>query len=252
VKVIIFLTFWQGLTIAFMVKMGIIKDSKFGIQKASVFTDSKLKKESNYSANNVALALQDFLLCIEMPFFAILHAYAFPWTDYDDSRLSSRVPLPHAVRDALGIKDIIQDAYHTFARTPVIRRRRMANTDPWGDLEDDFNETSFLQGSHGYYLNQDSVSDVCSLEFPDEEDSDTEKDYQQSRLLEFGDCNFPVLHADPRFAHPPSVQIRLRSQAQDFNDKVRNSSLEELSKNKVPLQFRSPQQSSSSVPQLSE
>ncbi|KAI8930164.1 hypothetical protein BC831DRAFT_440712, partial [Entophlyctis helioformis] len=46
----------------------------------------------------MALALQDIFICFEMPFFALAHMRAFPWTDYDDSRLSSRVTLRHAIK----------------------------------------------------------------------------------------------------------------------------------------------------------
>ncbi|KAI8593459.1 organic solute transporter subunit alpha/Transmembrane protein [Geranomyces variabilis] len=75
VKSIVFLTFYQGLGVAFLVWAGVIHDSE------------------GYSSAHFALALQDFLICLEMPFLALLHRYAFPWTDYNDRRLSSRVPL---------------------------------------------------------------------------------------------------------------------------------------------------------------
>ena len=50
--------------------------------------------------------------------FALGHLYAFSHHDYDESRLSARVPLIHSLRDAFGVNDIIQDSYHTFKGTP--------------------------------------------------------------------------------------------------------------------------------------
>lgn len=105
VKMIIFLTFWQGMIVAFLVKLGFITGNE------------------TYSTNNMALAIQDLLITLEMPFFAIYHAYAFPWTDYDDSRLSSRLLLNWAFKDALGVKDIIQDAYHVFKGTLFLQNQ---------------------------------------------------------------------------------------------------------------------------------
>ncbi|KAJ3219223.1 hypothetical protein HDU67_002219 [Dinochytrium kinnereticum] len=59
------------------------------------------------------------LLAILAVLFKVAGVYheAFPWEDYDDSRLSSRIALPHAIRDVFGIKDILQDYYHTLRGT---------------------------------------------------------------------------------------------------------------------------------------
>ena len=211
---IIFLTFWQGLGIAFLIRMGFISDS------------------ANYTANNKALAIQDFLICIEMPFFAIFHAYAFPWTDYNDSRLSSRMLLLYALRDVLGVKDVLQDTYHTFIgttfRQPVYLRDP---SDIWGDLDFD---TAYEEYSEGDPLNQgrrtNYLNPETSLEFPEQEDAETELDYEQARLLEFGDYNFPVVHSDPRFAHPPTVRYRIEESALGFTQRLEDESREFLTR----------------------
>ncbi|KAI8833743.1 organic solute transporter Ostalpha-domain-containing protein [Chytridium lagenaria] len=115
VKAIIFFSFWQGLALSFFVWAGVIKG-----------------KEEKYSANNIATALQDLLILLEIVPLAFLHWHAFPWEDYDDSRLSSRIALPHAIRDVFGIKDIVQDYYHIirgttfhFAEEQNARRRKV-------------------------------------------------------------------------------------------------------------------------------
>ncbi|KAK6099191.1 hypothetical protein MT418_8444 [Batrachochytrium dendrobatidis] len=238
VKAIIFLTFWQGLIVAMLVAVGAISGSD---------------QDKEYSANNIALALQDTILCFEMPFFAWLHFYAFPWTDYDDRRLSSRVTLRYAVRDALGIKDLIQDTYFTFVDPPDFTRplrhpthRSWAETHTvahWiEDDEDGLPSSYYGQQSASYssssilaarserqhigpsrqgklYLESDDETDMTPLEFLDPDDEE-EIDYAQSRELMFGDFNFPVVHEDPRYQHPPQVRRIIEQHATDFNAQV--------------------------------
>ncbi|KAI8825289.1 organic solute transporter subunit alpha/Transmembrane protein [Fimicolochytrium jonesii] len=74
VKSIVFLTFYQGLGIAFLVWAGWIHDSE------------------EYTVSRLAQLLQDCLVCLEMPFLAALHWYAFPWTDYNDERYITYFP----------------------------------------------------------------------------------------------------------------------------------------------------------------
>ena len=51
-----------------------------------------------------------------MPAFAILHWYAFSWHDYADKTISAaRMPIRYALRDAFGIRDLIEDTKLTFA-----------------------------------------------------------------------------------------------------------------------------------------
>lgn len=205
VKMIIFLTFWQGMAVAFLVKLGFIRGNEI------------------YSTNNMSLAIQDLLITLEMPFFAIYHAFAFPWTDYDDSRLSSRVLLNWAIKDALGVKDIFQDAYHVFKGT--LFSAKSFPDDIWNDIpcdsQDEFNESSRLLHSNSNISYTSHNFERCdSLEFPDGEDPETENDYLQSRQLEFGDPCFPVYHSDPRFANPPSVQARMTRHAEEFYSRV--------------------------------
>jgi hypothetical protein len=206
---IIFLTFWQGMAVAFLEKMGFIRGSGM------------------YSTSNMALAIQDLLITLEMPFFAIYHAFAFPWTDYDDSRLSSRLLLNWAIKDALGVKDIVQDAYHVFKGT--LFSAKSFPGDVWNDfpcdLQDDLSESSRLLNSPSnisYSSRNFEINE--SLEFPDGEDEETENDYAQSRKMEFGDPCFPVHHSDPRFANPPSVQARMKRNAEEFYSRVDSNS----------------------------
>ncbi|KAF9436147.1 hypothetical protein BGZ76_004715 [Entomortierella beljakovae] len=66
----------------------------------------------------IAVAIQDFLICIEMVGAAMGHWYAFSHKDYFEKEITSgRMPIYYAFRDACGIKDIIQDSLDTLQGT---------------------------------------------------------------------------------------------------------------------------------------
>lgn len=98
IKLIIFASYWQGFFLSILVWLGAIPDDVKG-----------------YTKDNLAAAIQDALICIEMPAFAIAHWYAFSWYDFaDDSISSARMNLSHALKDACGVKDLIEDSKETF------------------------------------------------------------------------------------------------------------------------------------------
>ena len=98
IKGIIFASYWQGFFLSILVWLGAIPDDVPG-----------------YSPNNLAAAIQDGLICFEMPLFAIAHWYAFSWHDYADPTISAaRLPVKYAMRDAFGAQDLIQDTKETF------------------------------------------------------------------------------------------------------------------------------------------
>jgi hypothetical protein len=101
IKGIIFASYWQGFFLSILVWLGAIPDVN-----------------SDYSADNVAAAIQDAAICFEMPIFAIAHWYAFSWHDYADRTISdARMPVKFALRDAFGPRDLIEDAKETFYGT---------------------------------------------------------------------------------------------------------------------------------------
>jgi hypothetical protein len=152
-------------------------------------------QDDEYENHNQAQMIQDILLCLEMPLFAWMHWYAFPWTDYDDKRLSSRLLFPFAVRDALGIKDIVFDTKLTFANL-------------------------FTQSLSGNFGDQDEIEPILhstvnygdSIEFS--LDPTEEVEYRKSRNLVFGDFHYPVFHQDWR--NPPAVQAAVDSFTESF------------------------------------
>jgi hypothetical protein len=102
IKGIIFFSFWQGFGVSILVAAGIIK--QIGPVRDEEF---------------ISLAVQDLLICLEMPLFALGHAYAFSPKDYIDpfSSYQSRLPAYYALRDAIGMYDVISDSLTTIRGT---------------------------------------------------------------------------------------------------------------------------------------
>lgn len=97
VKLIIFASYWQGFFLSILVWLGVIHDVGY------------------YTPDNIARAVQDVLICFELPGFAMAHWYAFSWKDYADSTISAaRMPVYYAFRDSFGIRDLVEDSKQTF------------------------------------------------------------------------------------------------------------------------------------------
>lgn len=98
IKLIIFASYWQGFFLSILQFAGAIPNNVPG-----------------YTPDNLAAAIQDALICCEMPLFAVAHWYAFSWQDYADVTISAaRMPVKFAMRDAFGIRDLIEDTKETF------------------------------------------------------------------------------------------------------------------------------------------
>ncbi len=102
VKGLVFLTFWQGLAISILVAIGWLKS-------VGPVGDPEY----------LSLAVQDMLICLEMPIFALLHQYAFSYKDYIDpfSTQQARLPVLYAARDAIGMYDVWNDSLTTIRGT---------------------------------------------------------------------------------------------------------------------------------------
>lgn len=99
VKGILFFSFWQSILISILVSAGAIK-------KLGPYTDKE----------HIALGLTDCLICLEMPFFAIAHQYAFSSSDFVNPNAMSvaRLRIYYAFRDAFGLKDVVEDSKATL------------------------------------------------------------------------------------------------------------------------------------------
>lgn len=124
VKGVIFFSFWQGLTISILVATGLITKSKL-CTKTNVLVGGVVN-DSHLSA-----ALQDTLICLEMPIFAVAHTYAFSFKDYVEppKRLAGRMPFLYALRDSFGMGDVFSDTMSTIHGTEYSYQRYEPNND---------------------------------------------------------------------------------------------------------------------------
>ncbi|OAV87185.1 hypothetical protein PTTG_00652 [Puccinia triticina 1-1 BBBD Race 1] len=101
IKGVIFFSFWQGFGISILVALGILKSTR-------------------YPTETLSIAIQDTLICFEMPLFSILHLYAFSHKDFVEPNVAycGRLPFIHAFRDSiLGFKDVLEDTVMTLRGT---------------------------------------------------------------------------------------------------------------------------------------
>ncbi|KAK4103580.1 DUF300-domain-containing protein [Parathielavia hyrcaniae] len=214
VKLVIFASYWQGFLLSVLVWLGAIPDQVEG-----------------YTPDNLAAAIQDFLICIEMPAFAVAHWYAFSWHDFADNRIATaRMPVPYAARDAFGILDLIQDTKETFkgdkyayrlfdsgdkimaheaSRSRLarikdgMRYERGGKGKYWIPRPDEINQTTPLLGANGGPSRRNgSLSPHTNSLDELVLDPDEELLYENARKLEFGDWNYPVITA----SEPASVR----------------------------------------------
>ncbi|KAI8629214.1 DUF300-domain-containing protein [Xylariaceae sp. FL1651] len=213
IKLIIFASYWQGFLLSILVWLGAIPDDI-----------------PEYTPDNLAAAIQDALICIEMPAFALAHWYAFSWHDYADNTISSaRMPVKYALRDAFGIVDLIEDSketfrgdkysYRVFDSTGKIiahedsssrfarlkdgmRYKRGGEAKYWipkpGEVRGEMSAETPLLNPNGRPSGADtSPSKYTEGLIPETVlDSDDESLYGKARELEFGDWNYPVITAN--------------------------------------------------------
>lgn len=221
VKAIVFFTFWQGLVISALVSTGLVHLG------------------DGLSEEHTAVALQDSVICIELLVAAIAHWYAFTYSDYiPEHGTIVRLKLYYAIRDAIGIKDIILDSvetysgdqynYRTFepvsvgAVTEIGRKNRLkaglrfssgGQHKYWLDNQArGSSATSRLlddaesPGSHEYIPTVDLSFDSVIL------DSEAESLYDSSRHFTFGDYNIPTIEtpSTPTRRYSPSLSGQRR------------------------------------------
>ncbi|KAL1953968.1 hypothetical protein VTO42DRAFT_1884 [Malbranchea cinnamomea] len=216
VKLIIFASYWQGFFLSILQWLGALDNGLPG-----------------YTPDNLAAAIQDSLICFEMPVFALTHWYAFSWHDYADSSISAaRMPVKYALRDAFGIRDLIEDSKMTFRGEQYqyrffdsgdhvmpheesnsrlarvmdgMRYERGGKGKYWIPKPGQVNSRTPLLGSgslssrssHNFRSSNTANINRATTEIEDVRlDDEDERLFESARLLEFGDWNYPVITAN--------------------------------------------------------
>jgi Organic solute transporter Ostalpha len=86
VKALVFFTWWQSLFISIIYQMNLIPHYH-------------ASNESEWTSEDVAKGLQDYLICIEMFIGAIVHVFVFPHTDYLPEAVQARQQSLHPTRN---------------------------------------------------------------------------------------------------------------------------------------------------------
>lgn len=212
IKLIIFASYWQGFFLSILQFLGAIPNNVPG-----------------YSADNLAAAIQDALICFEMPLFAVAHWYAFSWHDYADVTISAaRLPVKYALRDSFGFMDLIEDTKETWRgaqydyRTYDSGDKIIAHEESNARVARMMQGMRYERGGKGKYWLPKSGEPNAKTPLlhnggaqgeapearghaheyraaePDWEvalDPDDERLFDKARALEFGDWNYPVITA---------------------------------------------------------
>ncbi|KAJ5773910.1 hypothetical protein N7457_008806 [Penicillium paradoxum] len=215
IKLIIFASYWQGFFLSILQWLG------------------ALGSVAGYTPNNLAAAIQDSLICFEMPIFAMAHWYAFSWHDYADPTISAaRLPVKYALRDAFGVRDLVEDTkltlrgenyeYRLFDSGDNIiphlesgsrvkrvmdgmRYERGGKAKYWIPKPGEANSRTPLlsgefseRGTRNERVSQTSRERFRSYSDVDETamDDEDERLFLNARALEFGDWNYPVVTAN--------------------------------------------------------
>ncbi|KAJ5084004.1 hypothetical protein NUU61_008583 [Penicillium alfredii] len=225
VKLIIFASYWQGFFLSILQWLGALSNGVAG-----------------YTPDNLAAAIQDSLICFEMPIFAIAHWYAFSWHDYADPTISAaRLPVKYAMRDAFGARDLVEDTRitlrgenygyrifdsgdniipHAESHSRVkrvmhgMRYERGGKAKYWIPKPGEANSrTPLLAGEESSHRSRSERGSRSSAdrfrsygEIEIALDDEDEQLFVNARALEFGDWNYPVITANqvPRDQQLPS------------------------------------------------
>ncbi|XP_068135380.1 transmembrane protein 184C [Hyperolius riggenbachi] len=111
VKLVVFVSFWQAVLIALMVKVGIISEDRVWDWK---------------TVKDVATGLQDFVICVEMFLAAIAHHFSFSYKPYvQEAEEGSCFDSFLAMWDISDIRADISEQVRNVGRTVMGRPRKM-------------------------------------------------------------------------------------------------------------------------------
>ena len=96
VKCVIFFTFWQGFILSILIATGVLSGG--GV----------------VTVGNVASAIQNFLVCVEMCGAAVMHRFYFPYEEFITTHTIRRNSVRSAMNDIFTVKDVLDDTRTAF------------------------------------------------------------------------------------------------------------------------------------------
>lgn len=100
VKAVVFFTYWQSMLILMLASLGVLHSTH------------------NYTEDELSVALQDFIVCIEMLVAAVAHHYAFSWRHFHDPEKETNRRMLPALIEAFNVTDVyLQDVRRLTGRS---------------------------------------------------------------------------------------------------------------------------------------
>uniref|UniRef100_A0A8C4S3I1 Transmembrane protein 184C n=1 Tax=Erpetoichthys calabaricus TaxID=27687 RepID=A0A8C4S3I1_ERPCA len=145
VKLVVFVSFWQAVFIALLVKVGFISETHTWDWD---------------SVEAVATGLQDFVICVEMFFAAIAHHYSFTYKPYvQEAEEGSCFDSFLAMWDFSDIRADISEQVRNVGRTVLGRPRKMY----FAEEQENNEHTGLLSGGGGGGGGPDLITDTTSM-----------------------------------------------------------------------------------------
>ncbi|KAM7419455.1 hypothetical protein PAMA_016529 [Pampus argenteus] len=139
VKMVVFVSFWQAVFIALLVKVGIISEERLWDWK---------------TVEAVATGLQDFIICVEMFLAAIAHHFSFTYKPYiQEAEEVSCFDSFMAMWDISDVRADISEQVRNVGRTVMGRPRKSY----FNEAQSDGERSGLLSSS-----SQDAIADVAS------------------------------------------------------------------------------------------
>ncbi|CAL5227331.1 g10272 [Coccomyxa viridis] len=110
VKAVVFLTYWQGVAIAILSWSGVLQTGEW----------------TTYDADDIAAGLQEFLICVEMFFAALAHAFSFPPRDYMDPAGTVPKGFKRNIRIMFDVTDVVDDVQGVVDDTVLQTNKRIS------------------------------------------------------------------------------------------------------------------------------
>ncbi len=70
---------------------------------------------TKWTTNHIAVALQDFIICIEMFFASLVHMYAFRVQDFQECGYAPLLPPHRVLFDVANVSDVVSDAHDVLS-----------------------------------------------------------------------------------------------------------------------------------------
>jgi len=142
VKALVFFTWWQSVFISILVQMDMISSYR--------------ADERDWTSDDVAKGIQDYLICIEMFIAAVVHIFVFPHSEYSVAAVNARAnaihPKPAVHTKRLGRRRIEKDRnsfrqnqqQQQHSQQQEVEMVSLESAGTWDDPLDDGGEDSIL------------------------------------------------------------------------------------------------------------